>query len=89
MADSVGTLLADIASLVADGLRPLGLADKRLWGPDEHEQLRALDAALDHAKRDFQELAPLVHGQAHYERDRKRMYAQGTYAHGASACSGS
>ena len=40
------------------------------WGPDEHEQVRALQLALDEAKRDFQELSPLVNGQGYYERDR-------------------
>lgn len=70
--DSVGTLLADIATLLADGRRILSLADKRHWGPDEHEQVRALEQALDEAKRDFQELSPLVNGQSHYEHDRKR-----------------
>ncbi|UNI18642.1 hypothetical protein JDV02_004897 [Purpureocillium takamizusanense] len=69
--DSVGTLLADIANLLSDGLRILSLADKRHWGPDEHEQVRALEQALDEAKKDFQELAPLVNGQFNYERDRK------------------
>ncbi|KAL3957283.1 hypothetical protein ACCO45_007861 [Purpureocillium lilacinum] len=69
--DSVGTLLADIANLLSDGLRILSLADKRHWGPDEHEQLRALEQALDEAKKDFQELAPLVNGQSYYQRDRK------------------
>ncbi|GJN75554.1 hypothetical protein PLICBS_009657 [Purpureocillium lilacinum] len=69
--DSVGTLLADIANLLSDGLRILSLADKRHWGPDEHEQLRALEKALDEAKKDFQELAPLVNGQSYYQRDRK------------------
>ncbi|KAJ6438288.1 Conserved oligomeric Golgi complex subunit 2 [Purpureocillium lavendulum] len=69
--DSVGTLLADIANLLSDGLRILSLADKRHWGADEHEQLRALELALDEAKKDFQELAPLVNGQFYYEHDRK------------------
>lgn len=70
--DSVGTLLADIANLLADGLRILRLADKRHWGLDEHEQVHALVVALDDAKKDFQELAPLVNGQPYYENDRKR-----------------
>lgn len=70
--DSVGTLLAAIANLIADGLRILNFADKRQWGPDEHEQVRALEAVLDEAKKDFQELSPLVNGQSHYEHDRKR-----------------
>lgn len=71
MADSVGSLLAAIAVLLADGMRILDLADKRHWGLDEFEQRRALDEALDEAKKDFQELAPLVHGQMHYELDRR------------------
>ncbi|KAM4066640.1 hypothetical protein HRG_000719 [Hirsutella rhossiliensis] len=69
--DSVGTLLADIANLISEGRRILGLADKRHWGLDEHEQLRALDEALDEARKDFQELSPLVHGSSYYEHDRK------------------
>ncbi|KAF5001541.1 hypothetical protein FDECE_10920 [Fusarium decemcellulare] len=69
--DSVGSLLAAIANLVADGLRILTLADKSHWGPDEHEQVRALAAVLDDAKKDFQELSPLVNGQIYYETDRK------------------
>ncbi|RCI07711.1 hypothetical protein L249_5711 [Ophiocordyceps polyrhachis-furcata BCC 54312] len=76
MADSVGSLLAAIALLLADGLRILDLADKRHWGADEHEQRRALDEALDEARKDFQELAPLVHGQAHYELDRRHESLQ-------------
>ena len=72
--DSVGTVLADIATLLADGRRILSLADKRHWGPDEHELVRALELALDEAKRDFQELSPLVNGQSHYEHDRKRRF---------------
>jgi hypothetical protein len=73
--DSVGKLLADIATLVAEGLRILSLADKRHWGPDEHEQVRALAQLLDEAKKDFQDLSPLVNGQIYYENDRKRMCA--------------
>ncbi|RDA91619.1 hypothetical protein CP533_4642 [Ophiocordyceps camponoti-saundersi (nom. inval.)] len=76
MADSVGSLLAAIALLLADGLRILDLADKRHWGADEHEQRKALDDALDEARKDFQELAPLVHGQAHYELDRRHESLQ-------------
>ncbi len=68
--DSVGSLLADIAGLIVDGLRILGIADKRHWGQDEHELLRAMERLLDDAKKDFQELSPLVKGQAQYERDR-------------------
>lgn len=69
--ESVGSLLAAIATLIAQGLRILSLADKNHWGPDEHEQVHALAAALDEAKKDFQELAPLVNGQIYYETDRK------------------
>lgn len=68
--ESVGTLLADIANLISEGLRIFSLADKRHWGQDEHEQHRALEEVLNEAKRDFQELTPLVSGQ--YEHDRKR-----------------
>ncbi|PFH55742.1 hypothetical protein XA68_17699 [Ophiocordyceps unilateralis] len=71
MGDSVGSLLASIAVLLSDGLRILDLADKRHWGQDEFEQKRALDEALDEARKDFQELTPLVHGQVHYELDRR------------------
>ena len=70
--DSVGTLLAEIANLLLDGLKLLRLADKRHWGPDEHEQHRALDVALNEAKKDYQELPPLLNGQAQYEHDRNR-----------------
>lgn len=73
-AETVGTLLADIANLINDGLRILSLADKRQWGLDEHEQVRALQEALDDAKKDFQDLPKLVNGQFHYERDRKREF---------------
>lgn len=69
--DSVGKLLADIATLIAEGLRILSLADKRQWGPDEYEQVRALAQLLDEAKKDFQDLSPLVNGQIYYENDRK------------------
>ncbi|KAH7318325.1 hypothetical protein B0I35DRAFT_409232 [Stachybotrys elegans] len=69
--ETVGTLLAAIANLVSEGLRILSFADKRQWGPDEHEQARALQEVLDEAKKDFQELSPLVNGQFHYEHDRK------------------
>ncbi|KAG6038360.1 hypothetical protein E4U41_004274 [Claviceps citrina] len=68
--DTVGTLLAEIANLMADGLRIFRLSDKRHWGPDEHEQLQALGRALRQAKRDFQHLCPLVNGQTQYEHDR-------------------
>lgn len=70
--DSVGSLLAVIANLVAESLRVLSLSDKRAWGPDEHEQLRALEEVLDEARKDFQELGPLVNGQFLYENDRTR-----------------
>ncbi|KAI1039850.1 hypothetical protein LB505_007112 [Fusarium chuoi] len=73
--DSVGSLLAAIATLLSQGLRMLSLADKSHWGPDEHEQVHAFASALDEAKKDFQELAPLVNGQIYYETDRKRTYS--------------
>lgn len=69
---TVGSLLAAIATLVSDGLRILKFADKRQWGPDEHEQLRLLEDTLDDAKKDFQELSVLVNGQRYYMNDRKR-----------------
>ncbi|KFA77811.1 hypothetical protein S40288_00480 [Stachybotrys chartarum IBT 40288] len=68
--DTVGTLLADIANLVSEGLRIFSFADKRQWGPDEHEQTRALQEVLEEAKKDFQELSPLLNGQFQYEHDR-------------------
>ncbi len=68
--DSVGSLLADIANLVVDGLRILGLADKRHWGPDEYELQRAMERVLNDAKTDFQELSPMLKSQSHYEHDR-------------------
>ncbi|KAG6096549.1 hypothetical protein E4U31_005379 [Claviceps sp. LM219 group G6] len=68
--DTVGSVLAEIANLLGDGLRIFSFADKRHWGPDEHEQVQALKAALNQAKRDFQHLCPLVNGQAQYEHDR-------------------
>lgn len=67
---TVGTLLAAIATCMTDSLRILMFADKRQWGPDEFEQTRVLEQALDQAKEDFQEMAPLVHGQFYYENDR-------------------
>lgn len=69
---TVGTLLAAIATCMTDALRILMFADKRQWGPDEFEQTRVLEEALDEAKKDFQEMAPLVHGQFYYESDRTR-----------------
>ncbi|KAK3378150.1 hypothetical protein B0H63DRAFT_238227 [Podospora didyma] len=69
-ADTVGSLLAGIATSLAEALRILMFADKRQWGPDEFEQIRALEQALDDAKKDFQEMAPLVHGQFYYQNDR-------------------
>ncbi|KID92000.1 hypothetical protein MGU_00911 [Metarhizium guizhouense ARSEF 977] len=69
--DSVGTLLADIANLLLEGLRIFSLADKRHWRQDEYEQVKALEEALNEAKKDFQELCPLVNGQSQYEHDRK------------------
>lgn len=70
--DSVGSLLAAIANLVGESLRGLGFSDKRAWGPDEHEQVRALEDVVDEARKDFQELGPLVNGQFLYENDRTR-----------------
>ncbi|KAK3945032.1 hypothetical protein QBC46DRAFT_372575 [Diplogelasinospora grovesii] len=70
-ADTVGSLLAAIATPLSDALRMLLFADKRQWGPDEFEQIRALEDALDDAKKDFQEMAPLVNGQFYYENDRR------------------
>ncbi|KAK4127676.1 hypothetical protein N657DRAFT_564353 [Parathielavia appendiculata] len=67
---TVGTLLAAIATCMTEALRILMFADKRQWGPDEFEQTRVLEEALDEAKKDFQEMAPLVHGQFYYENDR-------------------
>lgn len=72
-AGTVGTLLAGIATSLTESLRILLFADKRAWGPDEFEQLRALEEALDDARKDFQEMAPLVHGQFYYQNDRTRM----------------
>ncbi|KJK80526.1 hypothetical protein H634G_04765 [Metarhizium anisopliae BRIP 53293] len=69
--DSVGTLLADIANRLLEGLRIFSLADKRHWRQDEYEQVKALEEALNEAKKDFQELCPLVNGQSQYEHDRK------------------
>ncbi|KAH6626383.1 hypothetical protein B0J18DRAFT_139668 [Chaetomium sp. MPI-SDFR-AT-0129] len=67
---TVGTLLAAIANCLTDALRIFTFADKQQWGPDEFEQVRALEATLDEAKKDFQEMAPLVHGSFYYENDR-------------------
>ncbi len=73
--DTVGSLLANIATSLQDGLRILMFADKRGWGPDEFEQVRALEEALDEAKKDFQDMAPLVNGQLYYEKDRRSTCA--------------
>lgn len=67
---TVGSLLAEIANGLSGALRMMMFADKRQWGPDEFEQVRALEDALDEAKRDFQQLAVLVNGQYYYENDR-------------------
>lgn len=69
-AQTVGSLLAAIATCMTDALRIFMFADKRQWGPDEFEQTRVLEAALDEAKKDFQEMGPLVNGQFYYENDR-------------------
>lgn len=68
---TVGTLLADIANSISDSLRILNLSDKRHWGEEEHDQVRALEDVLDEARKDFQEMSPLVNGQFQYENDRK------------------
>lgn len=70
--DTVGSLLAEIATVVSDALRMLMFADKRHWESDEFEQVRALEEALDEAKADFQELGPLLKGSFYYESDRRR-----------------
>lgn len=72
--DTVGSLLAAIANAITDTISTLRFADKTHWGPDEFEQLRALDDALDEAKEDFQQLGPLLKGSFYYENDRKRMF---------------
>ncbi|KAI5865547.1 hypothetical protein GGS23DRAFT_432623 [Durotheca rogersii] len=68
--ETVGSLLAVIANSLNDGLRIMMFADKKAWGPDEFEQLRLLEEALDEAKKDFQELPDLVNGRFYYENDR-------------------
>lgn len=73
--DTVGSLLAEIANILADALRMLMFADKRHWGSDEFEQVRSFEDALDEAKGDFQELGPLLKGSFYYESDRRRMLA--------------
>lgn len=70
--DTVGSLLAEIATILADALRMLIFADKRHWDSDEFEQVRALEEVLDEAKADFQELGPLLKGSFYYENDRRR-----------------
>ena len=72
-AESVGSLLAAIANSINDALRLLMFADKAHWGPDEFEQVRALEHAMDEAKKDFQEMGPLLKGSVYYENDRRRM----------------
>lgn len=71
--ESVGSLLAAIANSINDALRLLMFADKAHWGPDEFEQVRALEATLDEAKKDFQEMGPLLKGSVYYENDRRSM----------------
>jgi hypothetical protein len=68
---TIGSLLAAIANSINDAIRIMMFADKRAWGPDEHEQLRLLEETLDEAKVDFQELSALVNGRRYYENDRK------------------
>ncbi|KUI71659.1 hypothetical protein VM1G_06983 [Cytospora mali] len=69
--DTVGSLLADIANAISNSLHTLMLADQTHWGPDEFEQVRALELALDEAKEDFQQLGPLLKGSFYYENDRR------------------
>lgn len=76
--ESVGSLLADIANAINNTLRILMFADKTHWASDEFEQVRAVEDALDEAKRDFQELGPLVKGSFYYENDRRRMCHRAT-----------
>jgi hypothetical protein len=71
--ESVGSLLASIANSINDALRLLMFADKAHWGPDEFEQVRALEHTLDEAKQDFQEMGPLLKGSVYYENDRRSM----------------
>ena len=77
-ASTVGSLLAGIAASLSEALRIFKFADKRQWGPDENEQMRALEEALDDAKKDFQEMAPLVNGQFYYQNDRTGMFSTPT-----------
>lgn len=70
--DTVGTLLAAIANSITEALRILNFSDKRQWGLDEHHQVQALELALDEARKDFQELSPLVNGQVYYQNDANR-----------------
>ena len=58
--DTVGSLLAAIANALQDGRRMLMFADKRGWGPDEFEQVRALDEALDRLTAAEPQVAELV-----------------------------
>ena len=73
----MGTLLANVAGSVTDGLSLMRFADKRQWGPDEFEQVRALERALDSAKRDFQELSALLNGQTYYTGDTTSEFSLG------------
>jgi hypothetical protein len=72
--DTVGSLLAALATSLQDGLRILMFADKRGWGSDEFDQVRALEEALDEAKKDFQEMGPLVNGQIYYMNDKRSRW---------------
>ncbi|EGS20985.1 uncharacterized protein CTHT_0028240 [Thermochaetoides thermophila DSM 1495] len=70
---TVGTLLASIATCMTDALDALSqvtvAADSQQLA-ERNEHLREMELALDEAKQDFQELAPLVHGRGWYENDR-------------------
>ncbi|KAI0408057.1 hypothetical protein F4802DRAFT_594502 [Xylaria palmicola] len=69
--DTVGSLLAIIATSTQNALRCLMFADKRAWASPEFQQLRLLEETLDEAKRDFQELPVFTIGRSYYENDRK------------------
>ncbi|KAL1892137.1 hypothetical protein Cpir12675_004687 [Ceratocystis pirilliformis] len=69
---TLGYFLAKVALTLDDGIKIFHFADKRNWGPDEFEQLRALERCLDEARRDFQELPTLLDGTSYYTNDRTR-----------------
>lgn len=67
--ETVGTLLTFIAGSLSSALRTLSLADKTHWGPDEYEQVGALEEASASLRRDLAEMAALVGGGLYYEND--------------------